>query len=83
MVDDRPGDELREERDEKRVIEQIVLPGLSPVRIDQKSDLLEREEGDGQRQRQMQQRQRRVRERIDVLEQEIGIFEIAQQRDVQ
>jgi hypothetical protein len=46
VVDDRAGDQLREEGDEQGIGKKAVVPHLAAVGIDQIGDLLEGEEGD-------------------------------------
>jgi hypothetical protein len=59
-ADDRPGDEVREERDVHREVEQARGPQLLPVDVDDVAHRLEREERDADRQRDLQER------RVDV-----------------
>ena len=51
VMDDRPGQQVREERHEQRVVVEARLGRLVAADVDQKRDLREREEADAERQR--------------------------------
>ena len=42
MKDDRPGDQLREKRDEKAIVDEISLSFLTERSVDEERDLLKR-----------------------------------------
>ena len=82
VVDDRTGDELREKGNKKRVIQKVVLFGFMTVTVHQIGNLLKGKEADRQRQNQMQQRYLRTEEEVCVIDEKVGIFKIAQQRQI-
>jgi hypothetical protein len=49
-MDDRSGDQVREIRDEQRIVQEIELGGLAFVNVDQERDLREGEERYAERQ---------------------------------
>src|SRR5437868_9021225 len=79
---DRPGQELREEHHEKAVFEQIVLLDLAAAGIDQIGDLLKCEERDPERQQDVLQHKIGLKQRVGGLDEEIGVFEIAEHREI-
>jgi len=81
-VDDRPGDQLREEGGEERKIEQADRLGLAPCRVDQIGQLLEGEERDRQRQGYMGQPQFPAEGPVEVVDDEVGVLEPTQHRQV-
>ena len=81
VVQDRPGDQMREIGDEQRVMRQRVARDLAPVGIDQKRDLGEGVEGDADRQHDVDDEAGR-KQRVEIGGEEAGIFEDAEhQRD--
>ena len=71
----RPGDELREERDEHAEIEEAVDVPVAAPEIDQVRDLLEDEEADAERQDQIPGLPRLAQHAERRAAQEVGIFE--------
>src|SRR5262249_11502287 len=77
---DRAGDEMREKRDEKPIMEWFVFARLATVGVDQKGDLREREKRDADRQIDIRLRQGDAGHRVESLDQKPGIFEITEQQ---
>lgn len=82
-MDDRTGDELREEGDEERVVGEAVFARLALVRVDQVGDLLEGEEGDRQRQDDGVEVKVGAGEGVEAADGEVGVFEVAEQAEVE
>ena len=55
-AENRTGDQLREESDEQRIVDEVVLSGLTPEAVDLIADLVKSEEGDAKRQNEREQR---------------------------
>ena len=82
VVDDRPGDELREEGHEQAVVQEPVFRRLALGGIDQIRHLLEGEERDAERQDDGADAEVQTGQRADILHDEDGIFEVSQQRQI-
>ena len=80
---DRPRDELGEERDEERVIQNVVARHGALVAVDDVRKLLEGEKRNAQRQRQMVERQMQAERAVQVFKEEIVVFEIKQHAEVE
>ncbi len=78
VVNDRPGDKLRKERNEQRIVRRLVLRRQPSASIDDVGDLLEREKRDGQREHDRGQRQSRTRHDVDVFDREPRVLEVSQ-----
>ena len=83
VMHQRARDQMREERDEQRIADDVALDLGAAHHIDQIGDLLEGEEGDAERQDDIDGRQRRAGQRIEAVKDEVGVFEIAQQREIE
>ena len=83
VLDQRSGHDVREEADEKRMGKEASRLGLPAGDIHQVGDLLEGEEGDRQRQAQAQLGDVQSGQRIDIAGQEVGIFEEAEQGEIE
>ena len=82
-MDDRAGDELREEKDEGAIFakrERLHPPGLH---VDQERDLLESDERDAERQDDIQQDKVCAEDVVDRAVDEVGVFEEAKEGDVE
>ena len=79
VMQDRAGEQVREERDEKRVVGKERFLRFAPIDVDQISDLSEREKADAQRQREMKERRRIADQVRRVDEEEVGVFEYPEQ----
>ena len=82
VMDDGPRDQLGEKADKQTVAQEAVLPGLTPVGIDNVGNLLECEKGDGQRQDDSVEVEAGAQRLIGDVDEEIRVFEIAQQPHV-
>ncbi len=82
VVDDRPGDQLREEGHEQAVVQEPVFRRFALGGIDQIGDLLEGEERDAERQDDGADAEVQAGQRADILHDEDGIFEIGQHRQI-
>ena len=58
IMQDRAGDQMREEGHERGVVDQATIPGGALFDVDQVADLREREERDAERQDHVVKRQR-------------------------
>ena len=83
VMHQRAGDQMREEGHEQRVADDVALDLGAAHHVDQIGDLLEGEEGDAERQHDVDERQRRAGQRSQAVEDEIGVFEIAQHREIE
>src|SRR5581483_8589006 len=81
-VDDRAGDQLRKEADEEGKVEEVQPSDSAAICIDEEGDLLERKERDAERQNDPGRMETASGERIEVVDEEIGIFEIAEHRQI-
>src|SRR5262249_15258698 len=79
---DRTSNEMREKRDEKRIVEWLVLARLATVGVDQKRDLRECEKRDADRQIDIRLRQGDAGHRVEGLDQKPGIFEVPEQQQI-
>ena len=85
---DRAGDQLREEGDKQRIFEEIALGAdLAPVDVHGVAQRLEGIKRDAHGQQHIHRRRliddmQMCQQRVDVVQQEIGIFEIAQNAQV-
>ena len=83
MQHDRPGDQLGEEGDEQRIIQNIVARNGALVAVDDVGKLLEGKKRNAQRQRQMVERQMQAERAVQVFKEEIVVFEVKQHAEVQ
>jgi hypothetical protein len=83
VMDQRPSDQVRKEQHRDDVFPQPQLSELSPIGIHQESDLLEGIERDPKRQYDLQPSRRDAQKRGNVLNQEVGVFEVAQERQIE
>ena len=81
VVQDRPGDQMREICDEQRVMRQRVARDIAPVGIDQKRDLGEGVEGDADRQHDVDDEAGR-KQRVEIGGEKAGIFEDAEHQQI-
>ncbi len=81
-MDDRSHDQLGKKGDEQKVIQEAVVPGLSAEGIDQIGNELKGEKGDADWQDYVLEGNPCIRHEIDVLDQEIGVLEIAEKGDI-
>ena len=80
MVDDRPRDEMRENRHKLQIGKQRTVPRLAAVGIDEIRGLRERIEGNAERQHDLRQAERLFPEqRVERAKEKIRIFEITEQ----
>ena len=79
MVNNRSGDQLRKKSDEEAVVEKVILSSIAPPSIDQISDLLKSEERYCQRQNNLLQHNIATGDLIEIIDKEVGVFEIAKQ----
>src|SRR5439155_8190601 len=82
VMGDRAGQQLREEHHEEAVFEQIVLLDLAAAGVDQIGDLLKREERDPERQQDVLQDKIGLEQRVGGFDEEVGVFEIAEHRQI-
>ena len=80
---DRPRDELGEERDEERIIQNVVARNGALVAVDDVGKLLKGEKRNAQRQRQMVERQMQAERAVQVFKEEIVVFEVKQHTEVE
>src|SRR5215469_9069539 len=79
---DRASNEMREKRDEKRIVEWFVFTRLATVGVDQKSDLRECEKRDADRQVNIRPRPGDAGHRVEGFDQKPHIFEIPEQQQI-
>jgi len=79
---DRTGDELGEERDKQRVIQNVIARHGAPIAVDDIGKLLEGEERNAQRERDAVERQVQTEGMVHVIKEEIVIFEIEQHAEI-
>jgi hypothetical protein len=82
-MDDGASDQLRKKRHEQAILQEAVFACPAGAGIDQVGDLLERVEGNRQRQDDGFEMKIRARDIIGGFRQEIGVFVIADQRQVE
>ena len=80
---DRAGDQLREEGDEQRVVENMIARHRAAVAVDHIGELLEGEERNAQRQREVIQRKMRAEGAVEVVHKEVVVLEIEQHAEVE
>ena len=73
---------MREECDEKGVAQEVISPDLAARGVDEKGDLREGEERDADRQHDLAARRRQRQDRGDRAEQEIEIFEVEEDDEI-
>ena len=76
-------DQLREERDEERVVEDVVARHRALVAVNHIGELLEGEERDAQRQRHVVEREREAKRAVHVRDEEVVILEVEQHAEVE
>ncbi|MET4765659.1 hypothetical protein ABH970_006031 [Bradyrhizobium ottawaense] len=81
VVEDRPGDQMREISHEQRVVRQRIGCDLPAIGVHQEGDLRERVEGDADRQQDVN-RGMRAEQGVEVLGEEAGIFEDAEHEQI-
>src|SRR5262249_5151422 len=77
---DRASNEMREKRDDQRIVEWFVLTRLATIRVDQKGDLRECEKRHRDRQSDLRLLQGDARHLGKTLDQKPRIFEIPEQQ---
>jgi len=82
MMDDRTGNQVRKEGDEQQEIAQVVLADDAPADIHEISDLREGKKGYAQRKHDLAQDPVGAEHPVDIVDEEIGVFEIAQQQQI-
>jgi len=83
VMHQRSCDQVREERHEKRIADDVAFDFRAAHHVDEIGDLLEREEGYAERKHDVDERKRRARQHVDAFDDEICVFEIAEQRQVE
>ena len=83
MVDDWAGDQVGEEGHEQGVVDQAVVPHPRSAAVHQIGDLGEGEEADTQWQQQVEAGELAVGQRVECLDQEVGVFEVNESGDIQ
>src|SRR5262249_9125099 len=73
---------LRKETDIERVAVERISAGLPAPQVDQIHDVMEGEETDPERKRNLQMAQRRAGDGLDIVEEEIGVFEEPEHRQI-
>ena len=81
--DNGPGHKPRKKGHEQGVLHNTAPPGLPPVGIHQKADLLEREIADSQRKQDILQQQFRTEKPVDVLREKVIILELKQRAQIE
>src|SRR5262249_52574169 len=81
-MDDRSGDQLREEHHEQAEVHEIVLLDLVRIAVDHEGDLLEREERNPHRKADARYVDMYAERRIDVVDEEIRVLEVTEQREI-
>src|SRR5260370_39510505 len=82
VVGDRSSQQLREEHDEEAVFEKVVLGDLAAGGIDEVGYLLKGEERNPERQQYVLQHKISLENRVGGVDQEIGVFEIAEYQEI-
>ncbi len=82
MVNDRPGDQVREEGDEQNVAEKSEFRCFASVCVNQKRDLRECEKGNAERQRDLQRMEMIAGNAGPIHQGEIGVFEEGESGEV-
>ena len=77
------GDRLREEGDVERVAVERIERRPAALQVDQIHDVVEGEEGDAERQPDVERRQRRTEHEAEIGENEVGVFEQRQHREIE
>ena len=84
IADDRPGDELREQADERGERREVPLrPDVPAVDVDGVAHGLERIKADAKRQAHACQRQGKAEQAVHRRQEEVGVFEKAEQPEIQ
>ena len=83
VVDQRAGDQVGKERDEQRVAHDVALGARAAHHVDEIGDLLECEERDRNRQHDRPKREMRSGKRIQNVNDEHGILEIAEKNEIE
>lgn len=83
MMHDRSGNKLGEKTYEERIIHKVNTSYFPLVCINKKRDLLESKETDGQRQDNIEQAELLIQNQIDVMNNEISVFVITQQTNIE
>ena len=81
-MNDRAGDQMREERNEQNIVEKIVLFRLAARNVDQIGDLGEREEGDPEWQNDLRIEKSEPRNLVEIADKEICVFKETQQHQI-
>src|SRR6202011_4069368 len=82
VVGDRPGQQLREKHHEEAIFEEVVLGDLAAGGIDEIGNLLKGEERNAERQQNVLQHKIGLQRGVGGVDQEIGVFEIAEHKHV-
>jgi hypothetical protein len=83
MVRNRAGNELGEEGDEQGVVQQRKIAHESAIGVDQKRDLLKRNEGNADRQDDVRNRPMHPQRIVEIGDEEAGVLEISEQDEVE
>src|SRR6267142_3595092 len=83
VMHDRTGDELREKQHEQPVVAQRERGDAPGVNVDQKRDLLKRDERDSQRKNYLSQGQIRAEHIVDRTPEEVAVLEVSEKRDIE
>lgn len=82
MVQHWPGDQVREIGHEQAVVDRIEFLRLAARRVDQEGDLREGEERDAQRENDRRKVVAAAGDRIDRVDEEVGVLVVAQQNQI-
>src|SRR5262249_24141213 len=79
---DRASNQMREKRDEQRIVEWFVLTRLSAIGVEQKGDLRECEKRDADRQSDIRLLQGDARHLAKSFDHKPGVFEVPEQQEI-
>ncbi len=82
MMEDRPGDQVREKRRKQRVTAKVLLPHRLLLQVDQVRNLRKREERDPKREDHIREPVRAARYPCDEVQQRKQVLEVAERRNV-
>ena len=83
VPNERTGDELRKERHKKAVVENTEAGDPTHIRVDEKRNLLKREERDAERQRERLDLPVQAEDRAHILREKARIFEITEEEEIE
>lgn len=81
-MDDGAGDQLREEQNEKRVIEKVEIADFALIGISEQCDFLKREKGDAKREHNLRDKKVEPEKRVQIINEEVDVFEIAENTEI-